>query len=160
MRNRVVVIALVGMALGASGVAFAFWGAAGTGSGSGGAVTPAALTLSAGTPTTSVYPGGQGSVALTVTNPNTFIVHITSIALDTARGTAGFAVDGGHSGCATSTLSFTTQTNGATGWDAPAKVGGTNGSLTVTLSSAIAMSVAAANACQGAAITVYLAVDP
>jgi hypothetical protein len=160
MRNRLVVTALVGMALGASGVAFAYWGAAGNGSGAGAAVTPAALTLSAGTPTTTVYPGGQASVGVTVTNPNTFTVHITSIVLDTGHGTAGFAVDGGHSGCVTSTLSFTTQTNGTTGWTAPAKVGVTNGVLSVTLSSALAMSVAAANACQGAAITVYLVVDP
>ena len=41
----------------------------------------------------------------------------------------GFAVDAGHSGCTLGTLSYTTQTNGGSGWNVPAKVGAVNGTL-------------------------------
>jgi hypothetical protein len=54
-------------------------------------------------------------------------------------------------------LSFTTQTNLGAGWTVPGKVGAVNGSLSITLTAALAMSTAAANACQGATFTVFLA---
>jgi hypothetical protein len=62
-------------------------------------------------------------------------------------------VDAAHPGCVVSTLSFTTQTNGGAGWTVPG-----NGSLPLTLASALSMSTSAANACQGATFTVYLKV--
>jgi hypothetical protein len=116
-----------------------------------------AVTLSPATPSAALYPGTTSSVKLTVSNPNLSEVRIGSLALDASQGTLGFAVDGNHSGCTLSTLSFTTQT---TGWTVPAKVGGTAGSLTVTLPNALAMSTSAANACQGASFTVYLIGNP
>jgi hypothetical protein len=115
------------------------------------------MTLSPGTPSSSLYPGGQSDVILSASNPNLSPIHIGSLALDTSQGTSGYSVDSGHSGCATSALTYTTQTNGGAGWTVPAKVGTVNGTLSITLPTALAMSTTAANACQGAALTIYLA---
>jgi hypothetical protein len=57
-------------------------------------------------------------------------------------------------------LSFATQTDGGAGWTVPGKVGNTNGTLAVSLTNALAMSLGAANACQGATTTVYLTAGP
>jgi hypothetical protein len=154
MRRRTAAV-LVSSALlvAIAGAAFAFWTALGSGSAtatSGGA-TP--LTLSPATPTAGLYPGGQAAVVTTVANPNAAVVRIGSLALDPSQGTGGFAVDAAHSGCAVSTLGFTTQTNGGAGWTVPA-----HGSLPLTLTGAVSMSGLAANACQGATFTVYLKV--
>ena len=158
MNRRLLVTSLVVLlAVLATGTASAYWRASGTGTGSGSAGTAVAVTLTSATPSTALYPGGQTDVALTVTNVNFFSVRINSLALDTVRGTGGFAVDAGHSACASSALSYTTQTNG-TGWTVPAKVGITNGVLPITLTNALAMSGSAANECQGASLTVYLVV--
>lgn len=119
--------------------------------------TTLAATLSVGTPTSALYPGGHGDVALTIDNPNPVAVHIGSLSLATGQGTAGYDVDAGHTGCATSALSFTTQ---AGGWTVPPKVGATDGTLPVDLTAALALSVGAANACQGATFNVYLTAGP
>jgi hypothetical protein len=136
-------------------VALAFW----TGSSSGSVATvlpnPLALSLDTGTPTTALYPGGSSDVAVILHNPSTSIAHVASIALDTSASTP-FTFDSGHTACAASALSLTAQTNGGAGWDVPAKAGATAGALTVDLASAITMSGAAVNACQGATITVRL----
>jgi hypothetical protein len=143
------------------GAAHAFWHSTGTGTGSGTtATTGSAVTLSPGTPTASLFPGGHANVVLNVSNPNTAIVHLGSLALDPSSGTVGFAVDAGHSGCATSTLSFTAQTNAGAGWTVPAKAGSVNGALSITLTNALGMDTTAANACQGATFVVYMAVGP
>jgi hypothetical protein len=57
-------------------------------------------------------------------------------------------------------LSFTTQTNGGAGWTVPGKIGTVNGTLSITVMNALAMGVGAANACQGASLTSYLAAGP
>ncbi len=117
--------------------------------GSASSSTGTALTILPGTPVAALYPGGTAPIALTIVNPGSDSTHVTSLSLDTGQGTFGFAVDASHSGCSTSSLSYVTQT---TGWDVPA-----HGSLSVTLpASALTMSTSAANACQGALITVYL----
>jgi hypothetical protein len=152
----VIVIAVVIVGIGGAGVAYAYWSAGGSGSGAGATGTTVPLTLSSGTPSAGLLPGASSDVVLTITNTNTSSVKVTSLALDTTQGTGGFSVDSGHSGCALTALSFGTQTNGGAGWTVPGKVGAVNGTLTVTLSSALAMSVSAANACQGATFTVYL----
>jgi hypothetical protein len=150
------IVAIVIVMGGGAGVAYAYWsaGGAGVGNGIGGATTP--LTLSSGTPTGTLLPGGSTSVVLTMTNPNPATVKISSLALDTLQGTSGFSVDAGHSGCTLSTLSFSTQTNAGAGWTVPGKVGAVNGTLAVTLSNSLSMTLAAVNACQGATFTVYL----
>lgn len=148
------------IALVVASTALAYWRTSGSGSGSGTTSTTQAITLSSGTPTGGLYPGGTSDVALTVDNPNSTRVRIGSLALSTGQGTGGFDVDGGHAGCATSVLGFTTQTNGGAGWTVPAKVGSTDGSLAIDLANALAMSATGANACQGATFTVYLTAGP
>lgn len=146
--------------VGIGGAAGATWSASGSGAGSGATGTVVAVALSPGTPAGDLHPGGQADVVLTVSNPNASTVRIGSLALDSSQGTGGFAVDAGHSGCAVTALSFATQTNGGAGWTIPAKVGGVDGSLSVTLTDALALDVGAANACQGAQATVFLAAGP
>jgi len=151
-----VVSVLVVLAVAVAGAANAYWRGSGNGSGAGATGSTVAVTLTPGTPTATLFPGGTANVVLTVSNPNLSPVYVASLSRDTGQGTGGFAVDAGHSGCAVSTLSFTTQTNGGAGWTIPAKVGAVNGTLSITLPSALAMGVTAANACQGASATVYL----
>jgi hypothetical protein len=150
------IVAVVVVALGGAGVAYAYWTGGGSGAGVGTAATTTPLTISSVTPTGTLFPGGKTDVSLTITNPNSARVHISSLALDTTQGTAGFSVDSGHTGCTLSTLTFTNQTNGGAGWTVAGKVGSTSGSLSVTLPTALAMSTGAANACQGATFTIYL----
>ncbi|AGZ38759.1 LamG domain-containing protein [Actinoplanes friuliensis] len=138
----------------ASGAAYGYWGTMGTGSGSAQTGTAAPLTLTPGTPTTRLYPGGSADVAVTVTNPNPYAVRVGRLALDTAQGTGGFAVDAGHAACGVASLAFATQSNGGDGWTIPA-----NGALSLQLAGALTMTTAAANACQGATFSVYLATD-
>ena len=154
-RGLIPLAIMVSFVIIAAGSATAYWAASGGGSGSGSTGAAAAVTLSPATPTAALYPGGSASVVLTVTNPNSFPVRVGSLGLDTGQGTSGFAVDGGHTGCVLSILSFTTQTNAGAGWT----VAG-SGSLSVTLTNALSMTAAAANACQGASFTVYLAAGP
>jgi len=161
-RKRFLMLAVLLVALGipVGGVAWSYWSAGGTGSGSGANGTLAAITLTPGTPAAGLYPGGSTDVVLTATNSNTSIVKIGSLLLDTTQGTAGFAVDGGHSGCSVAALGFTTQTNGGAGWSVPAHVGAVDGTLAITLTNALTMTAAAASACQGATFTVYLVSGP
>lgn len=156
LRVLAVIVAVVVVTVGGAGVAYAYLSASGSGTGSGTTGTTVALTLSSATPTASLTPGGQTGVVLTMTNTNAATVKVSSLALDTTQGTSGFSVDSGHAGCTLNTLSFGTQTNGGAGWTVPGKVGGTNGTLAVTLTNSLAMSLSAVNACQGATFTVYL----
>ncbi|MDX6374833.1 MAG: hypothetical protein QOD98_3821 [Nocardioidaceae bacterium] len=156
MRGRgaiVVLVAAVTLLIG--GGAIAYWRAAGGGSGAETTGTTAAVTLSPATPTAALFPGGQTSVVLTVTNPNLFSVRVGSLALDTGQGSSGFDVDGAHTGCALAILSFATQTNAGAGWTVAA-----SGNLSVTLTNALSMTSAAASSCQGASFTVYLVAGP
>jgi hypothetical protein len=138
-------------AIAVAGGVFAYFTSTGSGFGSASAGSVSNVTLSPGSASSPLYPGGTGDVDLTVANPNGVQVKIPSLVLDTSQGTAGFSVDGGHSGCVLSTLSFTTD---STGWTVPANAAAYH----INLANAIAMSTSAVNACQGATFTVYLKV--
>ena len=145
-------IAIVALATGVSivGVAIAAWTTGGSGSGQASAGSASSMTISAGTPSTSLYPTASADVAATISNPNPYKVHVSSIAL------GAISVDGGHSGCNTASVTVTSpQTNSGSGWDVPAK-SGVNGTLDVDLANAISMSNAANDSCQGATFTVAL----
>jgi len=161
-RNRLAFVALVAFigVLLLNGGAQAFWSGGGNGTGTGGSGTVQAVTLTAGTISGGLQPGGARNVVLTVSNPNLATVSVRSLALDTSQGTNGFSVDAGHSGCTVPGLSFATQTNGGSGWTIPKKIGSVNGTLSVTLTDALSMSAAASNACQGATFTVFVAAGP
>lgn len=141
----VVVLALAGGAL-----------AALTNGGSGGgtetAGTPSALTITGGTTTVPLYPGGSGDVAVSISNPNSIPLRVPSLQLDVSQGTGGYGVDGAHASCDLSSLTYTTQTNGGLGWEIP-----TTG-LVLDLLGSISMATTAPNSCQGATFTVYLKV--
>ena len=109
------------------------------------------VTMRPGRPTAQLYPGADADVAVDLFNANPFPVHVRSLSLDTARGSAGFEVDAAHTGCDPSVLRFTTQTHSDPGWSIPPA-----GVLSVDLSSALAMDVSAAGACQGASFLVHL----
>jgi hypothetical protein len=138
-----------------AGAALAYWLGGGAGSGAASTGTTIPVTLSPGTPTAALYPGGQAAVVLTVTNPNPVSVRVGSLTLDTSQGTGGYAVDGAHPGCAPASLSYVAQDNGGAGWTL---AGGQ--ALSVTLPSALSMATSAADACQGASFTVYLEASP
>lgn len=155
-----VILLLVVALLGVAGTAAAYWTGLATGSGSAGTGPGQPVVLSPATAAAGLYPGSRADVALTVTNPNPAQVVLTSIRLDGARSDGGLVVDAGHAGCATSVLSFTSQTNGGSGWRVSGATGAGDGRLSVTLPNALAMAIDAPNACQGATVTVYLAVGP
>jgi hypothetical protein len=148
------------IAVATQGPASALWHAVGLGSGSAATGTVVAVTLSPGTPTNALSPGGRAGIVLKVSNPNPSAVAIGSLVLDTSQGAGGFAVDAGHAGCALSALSFATQTNGGAGWTVSPRVGTVNGVLPITLTNALTMTVGAADACQGGSFTIYLAAGP
>jgi hypothetical protein len=109
------------------------------------------MTISAGTPSSSLYPTASADVAATISNPNPYKVHVSSISL------GAVTVDGAHSGCNVVSVTVTSpQDNSGAGWDVPAKSGGVNGSLNVDLANAVSMSNAANDSCQGATFTVAL----
>ena len=149
--KRAVALGLAASLL-ASGTAYSFWGSAGTGSGTARTATVLPLTLTQGSPTARLYPGGTADVAVSIANPNPFQVRVAALKLDTSQGSNGFAVDGAHSGCGLNVLTFAPQSNNGDGWMIPA-----NNSLAVALPGSITMSAAAANTCQAATFTVYLA---
>lgn len=157
-RRRLLARALVpGVLVASIGVsAFAYWSAEGTGSGNGTTASTVAVTLSPGSAAPDLRPGGSGDVVLQVSNPNSSVAEIGSLALDVTQGDGGYAVDAAHLGCALAVVDFTTQTNGGAGWVVPAASGGEDGSLAIVLADALEMSAAAANDCQGATLTVYL----
>jgi hypothetical protein len=124
-----------------------------TGAGNAIVGTAALVVISAGTTTSVLFPTGApgGDVAVRLTNPNAAGVRISRLALDTTRGTAGFAVDSSHVACTPPSLLYTTQTNGGAGWTVPK-----SSSLDVHLANAISLATTASSACQGATFSVYL----
>jgi hypothetical protein len=155
MLGAAVIVLLVVVSLSFGSSAIARWGNTGSGVGSATSGSTTAVTLSPGVAGANLYPGGQAEVVTTISNPNDGIVQVGSLALDTTQGTSGFAVDAAHSGCPSSSFAFTTQTHGGAGWSIPV-----SGTLPVTMPAAISMTASAANACQGAIITVYLVAAP
>jgi hypothetical protein len=147
-----VVAASVAICLIVITAAIGYWSGTGSGTAATTLGNPQGLTLGPGTPSTRLSPGTSAAVATVASNPNPYPVQISSISLDTAAGSAGFAVDGGHAGCGVGTLSFTSQTNGGAGWTVPASMG----SFAIVLPGAVTMGSAASDACQGATFTVYL----
>ena len=149
----------IAIAAGLVAGAIAYWSANGSGNATTVLADTQSLSLEPGIPTAQLYPGGDASVAIVATNPNPYFVSIGSLVLDNGGGEP-FVADTAHSGCDVSVLSFVTQDNGGEGWQVPPRAGATDGTLTIDMPSAMAMSSAAANACQGATFTVHLQAKP
>ena len=156
-RAGLVVSAIVALAV--AGGSFAYFSSTGSGSGGTATETVKPITITPGTPSQQLYPGGSSDVALTLSNPNMAQLVIPALAVDPGQGTDGFAVDAVHAsaGCsvAAAQLSFAPQSVDAT---VPAQVAGTDGSVVLDLQHALTMGAGAADACQGASFTVYLKV--
>jgi len=135
--------------------ALAYWQGTGSGTAKTVLANVQSLTFAPGNSTASLYPGGEANVAVVVSNPNPEFIQIGSMILD-AGAPQPFSVDPGHSGCDVAALSFLTQDNGGAGWRIPPKAGTTDGTRVIDLPGAMKMSVAAADACQGATFTVQL----
>ena len=138
LTRRIVLLiaAVLGIQLAVAGTAMAYYSSHGTGTGS---ATTGTLTISV--PSASIvqalYPGGTADVALTVTNPGSSTLQITSI-------TAGAVM-----GCTAPGVSL----NLAGPY--PSLAPGTNH---LTLSGAAQMSTASSADCQGATLNVPLTV--
>ena len=65
--------------------AFASFSATGSGAGSANAGSSQALTISPGTPTSFLFPGGESDVKVSIDNPNGFAVTIPSLSSTTIR---------------------------------------------------------------------------
>ena len=138
------------------GVAYAYFGSQGAGTGTAVAWSTSSVSLAPAAVAPGLYPGGSATVAVTVTNPDPAVVRISGLALDTSQGTSGFTVDSNHNGCGLDAFTFSTQSNGGAGWDVPAASAKYPGTLDITLPSSVTASTSTVNACQGAALTVYL----
>jgi hypothetical protein len=148
IRRSAKIVPIVAATFVVAGSALGYWAATGAGSASATASTgPAALTVSAATPTQSLLPTGSasGDISLTVTNSNSYPVHVAQLSLDTASGSAGFSANA--AGCA---LTFATQNNGGAGWTF-----GT-GSTDVVMTNSMTMGTGAASNCQSRTFTVYV----
>ena len=139
-----VVIAIAALVV--SGVLYAAWSTTGSGNGYAKAGTSSALTIgdASASTTADLYPGATGSVKLKVTNPNPFAVRITTV----TKQTGGTITSDKGAACNASTgVTFTDQTGLAL------DVAG-GATQTFTLSSAVSMSNASDNSCQGAIFTI------
>lgn len=142
--------------LATTGVALAFWSAFGTGTGVGATGSDVPVTLSPGTTTTGLYPGGAADVRLSIVNPNPTPVTVGRLALDVTQGAGGFSLDAAHEACGVTALEVQPQTNVGAGWTVPGRSDSGDGVLVVTLSGALGLGLEARDDCQGATITVHL----
>jgi hypothetical protein len=154
MKRRWKVATVAGvLALAASTSSFAYFTASGSGSSGGSVGSPAELTISPATPTSQLYPSGSSDVALTISNPNEFSIHVNSLDLDSGGITASTS-------CDTSKVHFASQSNSGAGWDVDPKAGAVDGTLSLHLAAALSMDADAPDDCQGATFTVYLRTGP
>jgi hypothetical protein len=138
-----VAIAMVAMVV-AGGATFGSWVVSSSaGNGYAKATTAQNLTLNDASASTvaDLYPGGSGAVKISVTNPNSFAVTITSV-----TGAGAVTSDKGAACDASTGVTFTNQT----GLSQPVAAGATT---VFTLSGAAAMSTADVTSCQGGIFT-------
>jgi hypothetical protein len=132
-----------------AGIAIGAWSVSGSGTGYAKASTASAVTLSDASASTSadLYPGASGAVKLKVSNPNPFPVRITAVSGNgTITSDKGAACDGSTG------VSFVNQSS----LTLDLLAGETN--KVFTLASAVSMSNASDNTCQGAVFSVPVSV--
>lgn len=162
-RARKIVSGLVGMALvGAGAYAATAWviGLNAGSSGEGQSATVQNLTIAAvATPsaTNDLYPGGNGDVVATITNPNPYPVTITGVDLPTnttyATGYTTSALSTTQTGCIASTPSdviwnYSTGTSGSAHTLTTPLTVAASGTLTVTFTNDASMTSSAPAACE------------
>lgn len=127
----------------AGGVAYAAWSALGAGAGTAASGIPQALGVSA-TVAGLLHPGGSADVLVTVSNPNSASVTVTSLAL------AGSVT--ASAGC--TTPGVTVSLPASTSLVVPA-----GGSTSLSVANAVGMTTASSSDCQGATFTIPLQAD-
>jgi hypothetical protein len=103
-----------------------------------------------------LFPGGNGDVVATITNPNSFPVTVTSVNLPTnATFAGGFTTSGlgtAQTGCSSSTSNvlwnYATATSGSSHTLTTALTVAASGSLTVTFTNDASMALSAPAACE------------
>ena len=154
-KHRKIIAGVVSIGLALTGtVAATAYFLSGTGSGTATTQTISGLTLSNGTPSAVLFPGGSTALNVLVSNANSTALGINTIALDTAQGSNGFSIDGAHvtAGCSVASAALTFPTL-STGWTIPA---GASSIPLVLGTTPLAMGASAPSACQGASISVFL----
>lgn len=142
-RSRLLAAMFLVVLLTVAGVVFAAWLVSGSGTGAATAGTVLPLTITPGTPSDSLYPGGSASVAVTVNNPNPFPVVITEFNLSGP-------ITSDSTECNTNGHLVTFQ-NPTGSWGVPA-----SDSATIQLDDVASMGADSADACQGATFTIPL----
>lgn len=128
-------------------------------SGEGQSATVSNLTITAvASPaaTNQLYPGGNGDVVVTITNPNTFPVTLTGLNLPTnttyAAGFTSSSLGTAQSGCSSSTSdvlwNYATSTSGSAHTLATALTVAAGGTLAVTLTNDASMTASAPVTCE------------
>jgi hypothetical protein len=144
LAKRLTVASVMVGAMLAASVAFAAWTATGSGHGYAKAGTAQALATvdaSASTAAT-LYPGATGHVKITISNPNSYPVRVTSV-----TGNGAITSDQGAACDASTGVTYADQT----GLSLDVAAGG---SQTFTLTGAVSMSNASDNSCQGAVFSI------
>jgi len=156
MRRRHVVTA-AGVVLATAGAASAYLTGGGSGTATAASEQPTAVTLAPGAPGAPLHPGGTVDLVLTATNNDGSAAILGRLALDTARGDGGFAVDVAHAGCPASSFALSAASDGESGdgWTVPG-----SSTLDLVLPDALTMGTDAPDACQGASVQVYLRAAP
>jgi len=144
-KRAAVTVAITGAATLTAGAAYAYWTSQASGEGVAAAGSAANVTLTAGTASASLFPGGSAPVTFTVSNPNSYAVSLTAVALK-----SGTSPLSGDSACdAGSPVSFLAPTSAIR---VPAKATAEQ----VSLPAAAQMAIAANNACQNKTFTFTL----
>ena len=141
MRYRVGRLAATAVAVSlGSGTAYAYFtsSASGHASASTGTMQTVTVAATAGTPSSTLVPGGTADVSLEVTNPNSYTVTLVSV-------TGSGAITASNS-CSPTGVTFSNRSG--------LSISVPSGTSQVHLPAAAAMSSASANACQGATFSI------
>jgi len=149
LRKRILVPVAAIAALAVAGIAFAYFTASGTGSGTATVGSAAGVSIGNVSFDSTLYPGGSTTVRFTITNSSSSTaVSVDKVVADTAYGTTG--VDGLPRGCSAADFTFADATVGRS---IPAS-GSVDGTGTLRFADN-----GNQNACQGASPVLHLKVD-
>jgi hypothetical protein len=107
MRKRILVPVAAIAALALAGVAFAYFTASGTGSGTATVGSAAGVSIDSVSFDSTLYPGGSTTVRFTVTNSSSSTaVQVAKVVADTSAGTNGISSSSLPAGCSASDFTF------------------------------------------------------
>ena len=164
--KRVAALGTATIAVAGAGIAFAAWTASGGGTGYAKAGTAQLLTttdVSAGA-SADLYPGGTTGLRLSIHNPNSYSVAVTSVqpVLDATHfvvgtGGLGTCTDAGATPAHPTGVSFLGWTSAADGGGVP--ITAAPGDTVVTLASKVSMTNSSDNNCQGATFAIPVSIS-